>query len=398
MRVMDKPTPKLIHVFRAGTHVTAAGEKIEFTQADLAAAAAAYAPALHEAPLVVGHPTMDAPAYGWVKGLSVQGNDLYAEPDQVNPEFAEMVASGAFKNRSMKWYRPTDAANPAPGVWYPQHVGFLGATPPAIKGLRAAQFAAADVGVEFMSAAAPRTVSLAGGQWEDLALRAGDAPAEPATVAGLFRRLREWFIGTHGQETADKVIPGYDVDSLAEDAARETPEVIPGPAFAEASTIEEPSVTPEEKAALEAENTRLAGLLATHEASAKATQAAAVKTAAVQFCEGLIGSGQLLPAEKDSAVGLLVLAANAQPVEFGEGDGSVTDAPLPRLEALLKALPKRVEFGEVAGHQKSAAAVEFSAPDNLGVDASRLELHSQAIAYQAAHPGTDYIAAVKAVS
>jgi hypothetical protein len=57
-----------------------------------------------------------------------------------------------------------------------------------------------------------------------------------------------------------------------------------------------------------------------------------------------------------------------------------------------------VEFAEVAGHQKSAAAVEFAAPDNLGVDASRLELHSQAIAYQAAHPGTDYVAAVKAVS
>jgi hypothetical protein len=97
-------------------------------------------------------------------------------------------------------------------------------------------------------------------------------------------------------------------------------------------------------------------------------------------------------------VGLLVLAANAQPVEFGEGDGAATDAPLVRLEGLLKALPKRVEFREVAGHQKAAPAVEFAAPDNLGVDASRLELHSQAVAYQAAHPGTDYVAAVKAVS
>ena len=369
-------TPNLIHVFRAGTHVTAAGEKIEFSAADLAATAAAYNPALHEAPLVVGHPKTDDPAYGWGKGFVADGADLYVDPGQVQPEFAEMVNSGAFKKRSMKWYRPTDPTNPAPGVWYPQHVGFLGATPPAIKGLKPAQFAAGDTGVEVEF-----------GQWED------------RTVARLFRQLREWFIGAHGQETADKVIGSWEVDALAEDAARETKsEVFPAPAFAEASTVEEPSVTPEQAAALEAENTRLAGLVAASDAAAKAAQAAAVKTAAVQFCEGLIGEGKLLPAEKDSAVGLLILAANAQPVEFGEGDGSVTDAPLPRLESLLKALPKRVEFAEVAGHQKSAAAVEFAAPDNLGVDASRLELHSQAIAYQAAHPGTDYVAAVKAVS
>lgn len=371
-----KRAPNLIHVFRAGTHVTAAGEEIEFTQADLVASAAAYNPALHEAPLVVGHPKTDDPAYGWAKGLVADGADLYVAPDQVNPEFAEMVNSGAFKMRSMKWYRPTDAANPAPGVWYPQHIGFLGATPPAIKGLKAVQFAADAQGVEVEF-----------GQWED------------RTVARLFRQLREWLIGAHGQETADKVIGGYDVDALAEDAMRETkPEIFPAPTFAEASTLEEPAVTPEEKAALEAENAALRARAADYEARDKAAKAAAVKTAAVQFCEGLIGEGKLLPAEKDSAVGLLVLAANAQPVEFGEGDGSVTDAPLPRLESLLKALPKRVEFKEVAGHQRAAAAVEFSAPDNLGVDASRLELHSQAVAYQAAHPGTDYIAAVKAVS
>jgi hypothetical protein len=261
MRVMDKPTPKLIHVFRAGTHVTAAGEKIEFSAADLAATAAAYNPALHEAPLVVGHPKTDDPAYGWGKGFVADGADLYVDPGQVQPEFAQLVNSGAFKKRSMKWYRPTDPANPAPGVWYPQHVGFLGAKPPAIKGLKPAQFAAGDTGVEVEF-----------GQWEDLALRAGDAPAEPATVARLFRQLREWFIGAHGQETADKVIGSWEVDALAEDAARETQsEVFPAPAFAEASptVIEEPPVTPEEKAALEAENARLKGIVAASEAAAQ---------------------------------------------------------------------------------------------------------------------------------
>lgn len=331
------PAPKLIHAFRAGIHTTSAGEKIEFTEAEMAATAAAYDPAIYAAPFVIGHPKSDSPAYGWAKGLVVDGADVYADPEQVQPEFAEMVNSGAFRNRSMKWYRPTDPGNPVPGVWYPQHIGFLGAMPPAIKGLKPAELAANDQGVEVEF-----------GQWED------------RTIAGLFRRLREWFIGAHGQETADKVIPGWDVDALAEEAARETHEVFPAPAFAEGSTIEEPAVTPEQAAALEAENAALKARMIEAENRDKAAKAAAIKTAAVQFCEGLIGEGKLLPAEKDSAVGLLVLAANAQPVEFGEGDGTVTDAPLARLEGLLKALPKRVEFGEHATREKLGANVDMT--------------------------------------
>ena len=375
---MDKKPETLIHVFRAGTHVTAAGERIEFTQADLAASAAAYDPALHEAPLVIGHPKNDGPAYGWTKGLRAEGNDLYVVPDQLNPEFAQMVSDGAFKKRSLKWYRPTDPLNPKPGVWYPQHLGFLGATPPAIKGLKPVELAQGGnlVEVEFS-------------QWED------------RTIARLFRRLREWFIAQHGQEAADRALDGYDVDALAEEAARDHKEsqVFPAPAFAEASTIEEEfAVTPEEKAALEAENARLKQQIADAEARDKAARLAGIKTDAVQFCEGLIGEGKVLPAEKDTVVGLLVLAAHAQPVEFGEGDGAATDAPLVRLEGLLKALPKRVEFSEVAKPETGRAVVEFSAPQGHGVDAERLDLHQRAVAHQTAHPGIDYMAAVKAVS
>lgn len=376
MTTPNKPA-SLIHVFRAGTHVTSAGESIDFTQADLAAAAAAYDPALHEAPLVIGHPKTDDPAYGWAAALKVDGADLYVQPAQLNAEFAELVNSGAFKKRSMKWYRPTDAANPKPGVWYPQHIGFLGATPPAIKGLRNVQFADGGdlVEVEF-------------GQWED------------RTIARLFRRLREWFIAQHGQETADKVLDGYDIDALAAEAAQdETPaESITAPAFAEAITQEKDTVAPEEKAALEAENAKLKAALADSQARDAAARAAVVKAAAVQFCEALIGEGKLLPAEKDTVVGLHILAANAQPVEFGEGDGKAVDAPLSRLEALLKALPKRVEFREVARPEAAAAAVEFAAPAGHGVDADRLATHQKALAHQAAHPGTDYLTAVKAVS
>lgn len=140
-------TSKLIHIFRAGKHTDINGQTVDLTEADLAASAAAYDPAKHEAPLVVGHPTHDAPAYGWAKSLIATGADLEAEPDQLDPAFAEMVNDGRFKKRSAAFYRPDSPANPVPGVYYLHHIGFLGALPPAVKGLRGIKFGASDDGV-----------------------------------------------------------------------------------------------------------------------------------------------------------------------------------------------------------------------------------------------------------
>jgi len=59
------------------------GQEIEFGEADLAAANV-YDPALHEAPIVVGHPAGDAPAYGWVAGVAFSEDGLLATPAQVD--------------------------------------------------------------------------------------------------------------------------------------------------------------------------------------------------------------------------------------------------------------------------------------------------------------------------
>ncbi|MDP2786616.1 MAG: peptidase [Pseudomonadota bacterium] len=336
---MDKPTPP-IHVFRAGKHVTAAGETIEFSQADLAATAAAYSRAIHEAPLVIGHPKTDDPAFGWAEGMTADAAGLHVAPGQVNPQFAEMVQSGAFKKISVAWYRPSDAANPVPGVWYPRHIGFLGAMPPAIKGLNPVQFRdGADlVEIEFS-------------EWSE------------RSVSRLFRSLRDWFLAKHGQDEADRALPGYDVDSLADEVAteraaemaRQQAEPTPIPAFSEPSHHQETSVTPEQAAAIEAENAQLKADLADRDAADKAAAIKARHSEAVQFCEGLIQAGKLLPAEKEAAVFAYEAAAGSAPVEFGEGDGKTTEAPLARVKAMLEGLPKRVEFSEVAGGKPPGA-------------------------------------------
>src|SRR5690348_2362867 len=137
-------TPKPLHIFKPGRWTTAAGEVIEFSQADIQATAQAYDPKKSKAPLVIGHPKIDQPAKGWTVALSASERGLFAAADKVDPEFAEAVRAGSYGTVSAKFYRPTDANNPVPGVWYLRHIGFLGAHPPGVKGLDDPEFSEAD--------------------------------------------------------------------------------------------------------------------------------------------------------------------------------------------------------------------------------------------------------------
>ncbi len=130
---------KRIHIFRAGTHVSMGGQTSSFSEALLQRTALAYSPAVHEAPLVLGHPETDSPAYGRVKGLKLEGGNLYAEAE-VAPELEGMVRAGKYFRVSAAFYGPAASNNPRPGSHYLRHVGFLGAMPPAVKGLEALNF------------------------------------------------------------------------------------------------------------------------------------------------------------------------------------------------------------------------------------------------------------------
>ena len=365
---------KPLQIFRPGRHTAMSGAELAFSEADLAASAAAYDPALSEAPIVVGHPAHDLPAYGWIKALAFADGGLEAEPDQVDPAFAEMVAAGRFKKISASFYPPASKNNPAPGVYYLRHVGFLGAAAPAVKGLRTPAFADGEEAVTFEF-----------GEYDDVA------------NAQLWRSLREWLIGKFGQDEADKVVPGYQVATLEQGAQDELREAqaeagAVSPAFS-AQPHQETAVTPEEKAALEAENAQLKTQLAE-------MKAAQIHADNVSYVESLVASGHMVPAQVDVAVATLDFFSAAEtPVEFGEGDDK---APLiDGFRKFLGELPKRIEFGETATGDKAVgegdARAEFSAPSGYSVDADALAIHQKALAHQAQHK-TDYLTAVKAVS
>lgn len=85
---------KRIHLLRAGSHTDNASRKHDFSAAVLDDVAGSYDPALHEAPLVVGHTAANRPVYGLVASLSAGPDGLYATPKQVDPEFGELVKAG----------------------------------------------------------------------------------------------------------------------------------------------------------------------------------------------------------------------------------------------------------------------------------------------------------------
>lgn len=361
-------------IFRAGTRTDANGNTVTITEADLAAAAQAYDPKVHEAPIVVGHPKADAPAYGWVKSLGVQNGVLTADFAQVDEGFADLVKAGRYKKVSASFYPPTSPNNPKPGVWTLRHVGFLGAQPPAVKGLSAISFAEGEVYVEFA---------------EDAHLQ----------TASLLSRFRDWFIGRFGLEEADKVLPDWQIEAIKELAA--VPQTHAPAEFTESPPPPENHENKETPMSLEQE---LAAEKAAREAAEKnaaesqaelkklqAEQHAALRDGAheqnAEFAEGLVKEGRLKPADKDLVVKVLDFAEYPNDVTADFGEGSKKQPLSAALRAFFTAvLPKQIQGGEMAkGETPSGLAADFAEAS----DPEALSHHQRALAL-AAKDGIPY--------
>ena len=124
-----------IEVFKSGTHTDADGDTREWTTSDLDKIADLYnnqpAADRHEAPVVIGHPQDNSPAYGWVESLKRDGDVLLAKIKDLSSEFVNWVEKGIYKKRSISLY---------PNLLL-RHIGFLGGVPPAVKGLADPVFA-----------------------------------------------------------------------------------------------------------------------------------------------------------------------------------------------------------------------------------------------------------------
>ncbi len=342
---------KLIQVMLPGTFTDVHGTPVTLTAEDLKASAAAYDTAKHEAPFVIGHPKVTDAAYGWAAAVHFsETNGLEVEAIQVDPDFAEMHNAGRYKKRSASFYRPDSSENPVPGVWYLRHIGFLGAQPPSVKGLRSVEFGEGGEGVADLA------------EW--------DVRVITETNVRLWRALRDWMIEQRGVEAADRTVPEWMINSMQEIAQRD-PEVYNNAtaAFAEFQANQpapEPSAREKE---LQAELDQIRQERETAAEQARIAEHNARQADQVSFAEGLIEAGRIKPKHKDAVVAALVeLSAptsDAGVVEFGEGDARLP--LLPALREFLTDLPP-VDFSE------KAKKTRVKKPDNthpLIADAER---------------------------
>lgn len=329
----------------------------------------------HEPPVVVGHPKDNAPAFGWVSGVRKMARGgkslLQASFRQVVPEFEGAVSQGLYKKRSASFY-PDGRL---------RHVGFLGAAPPAVKGLADLKFEEGDDGLTFEFA-------------ESWTWR---------SIGRVFRNLREYLIEKEGMEKADGIVPEWNIEDVADEASKAGQQIEVEPAFqdkfafsktpnrgeptmssfkdkvkgmlsfmgVDVSKIPEdalPDTAPEnftpqpsgfseadmeaakQKAATEAREKAEADFAE----KARKERRRQAESDIAEFCTGAFTDGKLLPAWEKMGLKEFMLALDSEkPAEFTDGGDKVT--PLTWFKNFLEELPKVVEFKEVATREGDVA-------------------------------------------
>ncbi|MBF0126046.1 MAG: hypothetical protein HQM02_02440 [Magnetococcales bacterium] len=329
-------TTSHIAIFQAGRHADQSGTTLEITEADLERTVAAYDPARWQAPLVIGHPRHDAPAWGWVASLELRQGTLLANLEEVSPRVVELVTAGQYRNVSASFYTPQAACNPVPGVFYLRHVGLLGAQPPAVKGLPQ---------VSFQEPAL------------ETALAMGE---EMATTMHLFMENQM-------TETDEKRDLAQQRELLA---AREAE------LAAQARRFEEQ-----------------AREIAQREEVVKKSQNDQQRAKTTEFVDALIAEGKILPRFRDGLLAFMTFLAESGVVAFAETQGQMGF-----LKAFLTDLPPRVDYAERTPSTRGGPdSIRFQLPDGYTADPAGLEMHGKILSYANSHQ-TDYLTAALAVS
>lgn len=343
---------RIIPVFRTGTHTDSAGTARTFTADQLRAIADRFNADSGAVPIVKGHPASDDPAFGWVDRFLFEetSGTLYAVPKDVDAAFASEVRAGKYRRISLALHAPTSPSNPQPGMYYPKHIGYLGAATPAVTGLKAANFATEEILMfDFNDDAQVSKFSEVLGR--TLIKLGFKPPADPGTPP-----------------------PAPDVDVTKS---------------AEYQESEAKRIALEEK-------------LATTEAAHQKLAAEQQRAECAAFAEKLADAGKLTPVEATNLAHVLfAMCALDGELTFtaGEGDKAteVKGKPAELLRGIFEKLPKRIEFGELSGQgDDGLTEIGFTAPDQRPVSAAKMDLHRRALAY-AAHHKCDYLEAVSTI-
>lgn len=305
----------------------------------------------HEPPAVIGHPKDNGPAWAWVDALKtdmVAGTKvLMARFKQVVPEFEEMVKKGLFKKRSASFY-PDGRL---------RHVGFLGAMPPAVKGL-------ADIGFKE----------------DDQVTFEFEESWKMNSLGRILQNLRDFLIEKFGTDEANKVISSWEIEDIKQ------PETDSSEAFAEEpikqgeTDMADFTQADVDNAVEKAKKDERDRLNSEFEEKRREKQISNDLEAVQQFCDRMVKEGKIAPAWLDFGLKeFMDTLAGSEPVEFSEGN---KQTPLEWMKDFFEnQVPKLVEFKEVATRDDGLPEVEAEFAECE--DEDRLELHKKITALAA---------------
>lgn len=380
-----------LEIFSAGLHTDSEGRPKKWTDTDLENIAKMYneQAGAHEAPICVGHPKDNSPAYGWLEKVEKVGDKLYGVFKEMTPQFQEWLNKRHYKKRSLSLYQN--------GLI--RHVGFLGATPPAIKGM-------SDDGLPVASFADEKQ-SFACYEFSDFRW---------TSLRSILRGLRDHLVESLGQEKADAIIPNWQLDELQ---VTPDPQEV-SPAFADPDNGNKPSPKEDDMGKVEELEAQLAE---EKKKSAQFTEAGAQKESEIQTLKAQLAAEQaknrraeftefvnsintatevrIPPVMIAGAVDFMEILSKTGEFEFAEAEGKTAKKnSLEAFKGWLKNMPVIVELSEKATKTNAAEpspSAHKPTDPHVAVDPERQELHEKALAYQEKHPNTSYEVAVNAV-
>ncbi len=332
----SKSDGRWFEVFRAGSY-----PQRDVSEAEVQALVENYEPTWRDAPVVVGHPKNDSPAYGWVSALKRSGAVLLAQFRNLVPEFVQAVRDGRYEKRSIKLVE-TDRG------LYLGHVGFLGGVAPAVPGLAPVQFNN-DEGVEY--------------------------EFEPTEEVNMSDQQTTMGLTPELQAALDRQRDAMRTEFAEQLAAKES----------------------EFATKLETKNAEFAQRLGVERAARERAEIDADLDRREQ-------AGTLAPALRKAGLAEFMLSlddSKGDAIEFAAEDGAKKVSQRGFAAGLLDMLPKAVEFAEIAGSStdpgKSTRSFSGIDTDGEAVDSESAELHARVAEYQSKHSGVSYEEALSVV-
>ena len=288
----------------------------KFTQAEVQELAKNYDPSFCEAPITLDH-EQKGPAYGWVDKLKEENGKLKATFKDLSDDLKEFVNKGKYKKISVEIYRELEGKKP-----YLKAVSFLGASIPQVKGMQAVEFKEGESDVYIF-----------------------EAEVEENNDAEEIENLKSTIADLKGQ-----------VAKFKEDAKKNT-EIKSLKEQVKDLTIELAKFKDEAagKDELAKELKEIKENLRTKDFN--------------EFIEQHISQGILTPANKDAVFSILCDLDNIKKFD-------ATSDSIDTFKSFISALPKQVEFNEIA--KKKATKKEDEALKYADADEESLEIFREA--------------------